>query len=62
MIEMITIRGHRLRRPPAGLSRNLITHFLSLGATGYTVTPCRGKGSTRGPDIRWYRPRTSASN
>jgi hypothetical protein len=43
MIEMITIRRVTVYAA-ASLEQNLIPHFLSLGATGYTVTPCRGKG------------------
>ncbi|MFO0954065.1 MAG: hypothetical protein U0835_23500 [Isosphaeraceae bacterium] len=43
MIELVTIRRVTVYAT-AALEQNLISHFLSLGANGYSVTPCRGKG------------------
>jgi hypothetical protein len=43
MIEMVTIRRVTVYAD-ATLEPRLVPHFLSLGATGYTVTPCRGRG------------------
>jgi hypothetical protein len=43
MLELVTIRRVTVYAD-YGLEANLIPHFLSLGANGYTITPCRGKG------------------
>lgn len=44
MIELQTVRRVTVYTASA-LEDSLLSHFTALGARGYTVTPCRGKGS-----------------
>lgn len=46
MLELKSIRRVTIYATGA-LEEPLVTHFLALGSTGYTVTECRGKGEHR---------------
>ena len=44
MIELQTVRRVTIYTE-ASLEAGLLEHFAALGARGYTVSPCRGRGS-----------------